>query len=92
MLPEDAAATVDAWIKSRTGATPASEEPTDESSTPDTVKPAVAPPAAAPPPPQKKADSSGPSGSALDKQRLDALINRTVPPPAPAPQADVPKQ
>src|SRR5271154_1704231 len=32
MLPEDAAATVDAWIKSHASAAPASEEPADESS------------------------------------------------------------
>src|SRR5271165_6560401 len=48
MLPKDAAATVDAWIKSRTSAAPANEEPTDESTAPATTKPAVPPPATAP--------------------------------------------
>src|SRR5271163_3449735 len=55
MLPEDAAATVDAWIKSRTNAALPSEEPADESGAPATTKPAAPPPAAAPAAaPQKK--------------------------------------
>lgn len=94
MLPEDAAATVDAWIKSRTGAAPASEEPVDESTAPATTKPAV-PPAAAPAPstaPPKKAESPASSSVASDKQKLDAIINKNVPAPAPAAPAAVPKQ
>src|SRR5271163_1155006 len=55
MLPEDAAATVDAWIKSRTNAALPSEEPADETAAPATTKPAAPPPAAAPAAaPQKK--------------------------------------
>ena len=60
MLPEDAAATVDAWIKSRTNAALPSEEPADESGPPTTTKPAVPPPPAVPAPaPQKKAEFAG---------------------------------
>ena len=91
MLPEDAAATVDSWIKSRASAAIGSEEPTDESLAP--TKPDLAPSPAAPAvAPQKKADSSAAGGTALDKQRLDAIINKNLPPPAPATQAVVPKQ
>ncbi len=91
MLPEDAAATVDAWIKSRGNILPANEEPTDESAAPAT-KPAA--PAAAPAAPsQKKADPSTTSNSTIDKQKLDAIINKNIPPPAaPAAPAAVPKQ
>jgi membrane protein required for colicin V production len=91
LLPEDAAATVDSWIKSRaTAAAPASDEPADESAAPATTKPAVPPaPAVAP---QKKAESPAPSGSATDKQKLDAIINKSVPAPGPATPAVVPKQ
>ena len=93
MLPEDAAATVDAWIKSRANVAPASEEPADESSAPATTKPTVPPPAAAPAmPPQKKAELPASSGSTTDKQKLDALINKSVPAPGPATPAVVPKQ
>ena len=93
MLPEDAAATVDAWIKSRTSAAPANEEPTDESTAPATTKPAVPPPAAAPATaPQKKAESPASSSSASDKKKLDAIINGSVPAPGPATPAVVPKQ
>ncbi len=91
MLPEDAAATVDAWIKARSSVVPASEEPAEESSAPATTKPAVPPPAPAAPP-QKKAESPASSGSTTDKQKLDALINKSVPAPGPATPAVVPKQ
>ena len=90
LLPEDAAATVDAWIKSRGNVIPANEEPTDEFAAPATAKPAAPPaPAAAA---QKKADTSTTSNSTLDRQKLDAIINKNVPPPAPAAPAAVPKQ
>ena len=93
MLPEDAAATVDAWIKSRTNAALPSEEPADESAAPATTKPAITPPAAAPAPaPQKKAESPASSSTTTDKQKLDALINKKVPAPGPATPAVVPKQ
>lgn len=88
MLPEDAAATIDGWIKSRAGSL-VNEEPADESLTP-AKPPAAAPaPAAAPTTPQKKSDSTtGPGGSTLDKQKLDALINKNVP----SPPSTTPKQ
>jgi membrane protein required for colicin V production len=89
MLPEDAAATVDAWIKSRASAAIGGEEPADESPGPASTKPDIAPPPAAS---QKKADSFGSGGTASDKQKLDAIINKNLPPPAPATQAVVPKQ
>ena len=83
LLPEDAAATIDTWIKSRGAVTPANEEPVDESSAPTGVKPTTPPspvPAGAPNA-QKKADS--PSATSSDKQKLDALINGR---PLPAPK------
>ncbi len=82
MLPEDAAATIDTWIKSHGNVTPANEEPADESTPPNEVAPA-APPTPAPAPAQKKADSSPPA-SMSDKQKLDAIINGR--PAAPAPK------
>ncbi len=88
MLPEDAAATIDGWIKSRGNMIPANEEPTDESSAaPVTTKPAAPAPA---PAAQKKADSSTTPNSTLDKQKLDAIINKNV--PAPTGPAAAPKQ
>jgi membrane protein required for colicin V production len=80
LLPEDAAATIDGWIKSRGNVTPANEEPVEESSAPTQVQPAT------PPAPmagsQKKVETSAPSSSASDKQKLDAIINgRPVPAP-----------
>ena len=92
MLPEDAAATVDSWIKTRTKAV-VNEEPAQESSAPEGEKPEAAPaPAAAPAAPQKRGEGPAPSSaSALDKQKLDALINKNVPAPAPPAPAAVPK-
>src|SRR5574337_66428 len=79
MLPEDAASTIDSWIKSKSGAVaPANEEPPDET-------PGAAPTSPSPPPGQKKAES-------MDKQKLDALINKGVPAPAPVTPAVVPKR
>ena len=88
LLPEDAAATIDAWIKSRGNATPANEEPVDGSSAPMEVKPAAAPQIAPGASAQKKADSpasQSPSSSALDRQKLDAIINGRPLPAAPKP-------
>lgn len=81
LLPEDAAATIDAWIKSRGNVTPPNEEPVDESAAPVEVKPTTppSPPAAGG---QKKAEQSTPSASTSDKQRLDAIINGRPLPPA----------
>ena len=84
MLPEDAAATIDTWIKSRGAVTPANEEPVDESSAPTEVKPTTPPPAPGAQNAQKKVDSpTTPSATASDKQKLDALINGR---PLPAPK------
>ena len=88
LLPADAEATINGWIASRAGAV-ANELPEDLTA-PSAKPPAVSPAApAAPTPPappaQKKADTgSDSSGAALDKQKLDALINKAAPqPPAP---------
>ncbi len=90
LLPADAAATIDAWIKSRANAvvneTPAEEPgPTGAENRSDAGT-APAPADAFPPAAPKKAD-----GSTMDKQKLDALINKNVPPPAPPAPAKVPK-
>jgi membrane protein required for colicin V production len=87
MLPADAAQTIDGWIKSRANAATNEPAPTDDpaASTPKTAgKSAGDQPDAAPAP--KKTDSTaGASGSAMDKQKLDALINKNAP-FAPAPK------
>ncbi len=90
LLPEDAAATIDAWIKSKGNFLPTSEEPSDESAAPTTTKPAASPAAPAAVPAQKKADAATTSNSTLDKQKLDAIINKNV--PSPTAPATVPKQ
>jgi len=79
MLPEDAATTIDSWIKSRASAA------TNELAPPvDSPKTAGDQPIATPSPTQNKAESTtGTNSSNLDKQKLDALINKNVPPPAP---------
>jgi len=88
-LPDNAVAAIDTWIKSHGNVLPASDEPVDESAAPTVTKPAATPaPGAAGP---KKVDSSTDS-KGQDKQKLDALINRNVPKPAPAAPAAIPKQ
>jgi len=74
MLPEDAAATLETWIRSKTA-------PSGSDVPPDETKPESAEPSPAPAP-----SPSGKSGAA-DRDKLDALINGKValPPPAPAP-------
>jgi membrane protein required for colicin V production len=89
LLPENAAATIDGWIKSRGAMLPANEEPADESVSPAPSKPA-AQPATAPAAPQKKGDSAA-NTSAQDRQKLDSLINKNLPQPTPAVPA-APKQ
>jgi membrane protein required for colicin V production len=87
MLPDDAAATIEGWIKSKnTGG--ALEEPADESS-PPAVAPAPSPPAS---PARKTEAAPAPSGATTttDKQKLDSLINKNVPLPPPAAPAVVP--
>ena len=87
LLPEDAASTIDGWIKSRGNFGPGNEEPADETAAPTVARPAPGPPPAGP----KKVDSSTDS-NVQDKQKLDALINRNVPKPARAAPAAIPKQ
>ena len=85
LLPEDAAATLESWIKTK-GVPPPNEEPPDESASPGSgANPA---PTATPSPALRKSDSTAPSGA--EKQKLDALINKSVPMPAPAAPATVP--
>ena len=84
LLPEDAAATIDGWIKSRASAATneLAPQPPGEDSAASSPKPAADPPVATPAPATpKKTESTG--GAATDKQKLDALINKNVPPPAP---------
>ena len=80
MLPEDAATTLGAWIKSKSAPSGA-DVPADETK-PATVAPA---PATTPAPAPKPLPS--PKTGAADRDKLDALINGkvTLPPPAPAP-------
>lgn len=87
MLPEDAAATVETWIKSKT-AQPTTDQPADEGK-PATVAPAAPAPTPTPATTPGKSGAAAP-GSAADKQKLDALINSKVPLPAPAAPATFP--
>jgi membrane protein required for colicin V production len=79
MLPEDAAQTVETWIKSKSAT--ANEDPRDEAK-PGLPAPTVATPTPITPAPRKP-DAGAAAGA--DKQKLDALINNKVPLPAPAP-------
>jgi len=84
LLPSDWAQTLDSWIQARAGAaTNALAPPEDSAARPKTADdPAIATPS----PPQKNADSAaGANGSATDRQKLDALINKNAP-FAPAPR------
>jgi membrane protein required for colicin V production len=81
MLPQDAAATIDGWIKTRANAV-VNDEPTDDSAAPKAKSGSQ--------PAQTPAPTVGSSGPVLDKQKLDALINKNV--PAPAPFAPAPRQ
>jgi membrane protein required for colicin V production len=94
LLPEDAAATIDGWIKSRaSAATNELAPPPADDSAASNPKAAGDPPIATTPAPAapKKTDSTaGASGSTSDKQKLDALINKNVPPPAPFASAPKP--
>ncbi len=91
LLPEDAAATIDAWIKARGNILPGNEEPADESTAPTLAKPASPPAPAQTVPAQKKAESPA-NANTQDKQKLDALINKNLPQPSPAAPAVIPKQ
>jgi membrane protein required for colicin V production len=90
LLPADAGATISGWMNSRATAVTNELAPTDDSAA-SNPKTAGDQPIVIPGPPPKNTDSTGgASGSALDKQKLDALINKNV--PAPAPFAPAPKQ
>ena len=93
LLPEDAAATVDGWIKSRAGSLVPNQEPVDEQvSAPTSTKATTPPPATSHPcPPSKKAENATNSTLAADKEKLDALINKSAPSPDGA-AAVAPKQ
>ena len=85
MLPMDAAQTIDGWIQSRANATTNELAPTNDAAA-SRPRTADDPPIAEPSPPPRKADSApGAGGSATDKQKLDALINKNAP-FAPAPR------
>jgi membrane protein required for colicin V production len=87
LLPEDAAATIDGWIKSRASAATNELAPAEDSAA--SPKTAGDEPIATPSPAPNKTDSTAGANSS-DKQKLDALINKNVPPPAPF--APAPKQ
>jgi membrane protein required for colicin V production len=81
VLPEDAATTLETWIKTKT--TPSGADvPADE------AKPAAAPPSPSP----SRAQAPGLKTDSADRDKLDALINGKValPPPAPAPSLTKP--
>jgi membrane protein required for colicin V production len=80
MLPEDAEHTIENWLKNgKAGATAPDEPPPDDrsgtgpASPPDSTPAAPAAPA---PQPQKKSDSSS-GASPTDKQKLDAILNKS---------------
>jgi membrane protein required for colicin V production len=87
MLPEDAAETLEAWVKSKSGATGA-DAPADQE------KPGAVDAKPSPAPATKAAPAPAPSprtGSASDRDKLDALINGKVPLPPPAPTPNLSK-
>ena len=77
MLPEDAANTIEGWIKAKNAAAAPAEEPPDEATAPRPRRLR---------PPHRRS----PSTSSADKQKLDTLINKGVPMPSPAAPAVVP--
>jgi membrane protein required for colicin V production len=89
MLPSDAAQTLNGWIESHATAATNELAPTNNgaASRPKTDPKTEDDQSIAVPSPQKKPDSTtGATGSALDKQKLDALINKNAPfAPAPKP-------
>jgi membrane protein required for colicin V production len=85
MLPEDAATTLEGWVKSKNAAAAPAEEPPDQLTTPPATVPAASPaPAAATTP------TATPTQNSADKQKLDTLINKGVPLPSPAAPAVLP--
>jgi membrane protein required for colicin V production len=83
MLPEDAATTLETWIKSKTAPSGA-DVPADE------TKPAAVEPK--PAPTRAPAATPSPKTGVNDRDKLDALINGKValPPPAPTPSISKP--
>jgi membrane protein required for colicin V production len=85
MLPTDAAQTINGWIESHATAATNSLSPADSAAA-SRPKTEDDQPIAIPSQPQKKPDSTtGGSGATMDKQKLDALINKNAP-FAPAPR------
>jgi membrane protein required for colicin V production len=85
MLPTDAAQTINGWIESHANAATNSLSPADSAAS-SRPKAEDDQSIAVPSQPQKKPDSTaGSSGSTMDKQKLDALINKNAP-FAPAPK------
>jgi membrane protein required for colicin V production len=84
MLPTDAAQTINGWIESHANAATNSLSPADSAATshPKTEDDQSI---AVPSQPQKKPDSTTGSSGSMDKQKLDALINKNAP-FAPAPR------
>ena len=83
ILPTDAAQTINGWIESHANAASNSLSPADSAAS---SRPNDDQSIAIPSQPQKKPDSTaGGSGSTMDKQKLDALINKNAP-FAPAPR------
>ena len=101
MLPEDAAATIEGWIKSKNAAAAPAEEPPDETVAPPVAVPAASPtptptptltptPTSTPTPRATATPTASPSPNPSEKQKLNSLINKGVPVPAPAAPAVVP--
>jgi membrane protein required for colicin V production len=86
MLPTDAAQTINGWIESHANAATndLNNAPAPRPKTED--DPSIAVPSTPAPAPKKADSNSGTSGgSSMDKQKLDALINKNAP-FAPAPK------
>jgi len=87
-LPKDASDTINGWINSHASAVTNELAPSTGSAASNSNT-ARDEPIATPSPPPAKSDSTAGANSS-DKQKLDALINKNVPPPAPF--APAPKQ
>ena len=84
MLPEDAATTLEGWVKSKNAAAAPAEEPPDQATAAPATVPAASPAAAAATP------TATPTQNSADKQKLDTLINKQLPAPPPAAPAVLP--
>jgi membrane protein required for colicin V production len=85
MLPSDAAQTINGWIESHANAA-TNELNNSSASRPKTEDDqSIAVPSTPAPAPKKSDSGSGTSGGSMDKQKLDALINKNAP-FAPAPK------